>query len=178
MLRFIRSVVLAVIDFFHRPFRRVINQQTFRYLFCGASNVAVDWVVWTIIYFFVVTTPALHIGTIAIERQVAASCISFLVSFPYGFMMSRYIVFPESNIGGKVQLFRYALTVGMCLMLTYLFIKMYAGFFQFPVFDNLSKDLKAIIAKILTTATVAIFSYFTQRHFTFKVKGELSQLED
>lgn len=169
MLRFIRSIVLAVIDFFHRPFRRVFDAQTFRYLFCGVSNVGVDWVMYLIAYFLLLHERPLHWGEHVIGLQVAASCMAFFVSFPFGFLMSRYIVFPESTLRGRVQLFRYALTVAMCFLLTYLFIKMYSGFFEFPVFRGWDRRVKDFIAKFLTTATVAIFSYFAQRHFTFKV---------
>ena len=86
--------------------------------------------------------------------------ISFSISFPIGFALSKYIVFPESNLKGRIQLFRYAVLVGMCIILNYVFLKLFVEVCH--IFPTPSK--------ILTTALVAIFSYISQRRFTFKVK--------
>lgn len=95
-----------------------------------------------------------------ISAHVAAFLISFSISFPLGFSLAKYIVFTESNLRGRVQLFRYALLVGMCFLLNYVFIKLFVEYFHwFPT-----------ISKIVTTVIVAIFSYVSQRNFTFKVK--------
>lgn len=77
-----------------------------------------------------------------------------------GFILSKYIVFPHSNLGGKVQLFRYAVLVCMCILLNYVFLKLFVEWCHFY----------ATPSKILTTALVAVFSYVSQRNFTFKVK--------
>jgi len=85
-------------------------------------------------------------------------------------MMSRYIVFQESNLKGRVQLFRYLLTVAACAVLTYYFVP----FFHYTC------GIYATVANILTNIVVAVFSYMVQRFFTFKVKPEpgLMGLED
>jgi len=106
-----------------------------------------------------------HVAGLGIGRHIAAFLISFSISFPMGFAMSKYIVFPHSNLGGRVQLFRYALLVCMCILLNYAFLKFFVEWCHF-----VTPGGDATPSKILTTALVAVFSFFSQRHFTFKVR--------
>ncbi len=75
-------------------------------------------------------------------------------------MLSRYIVFPDSPLRGRVQMFRYLVTVAACAVLTYLFVP----FFHYTC------GIYATPSNVLTNVVVALFSYMTQRFFTFKVK--------
>lgn len=102
------------------------------------------------------------IGGITIAPHIAAFIISFSFSFPIGFALAKYVVFQESNLKGRVQLFRYALLVSTCIVLNYVFLKIFVE--QFEWYPTPSK--------VLTTIIVAVFSYISQRNFTFKVKEE------
>ena len=88
--------------------------------------------------------------------------MAFFVSFPTGFLLNKYIVFSESNLRGRVQLIRYFMLVGVCLLFNYVFMKFFVEICHFY----------PTIAKILTTILVVCFSYVTQKKFTFKVKVE------
>ncbi len=163
MFRVVRNIILSIIDFFHTPFARFIDKQTFRYLACGGSNTLFDLALYSISYNFILDKMPVHVGSITIAPYIAAFIMSFCISFPSGFILSKYIVFPESNLHGKVQLFRYALLVGMCILLNYVFLKIFIEWFgMFPT-----------PAKLLTTICVAVFSYVSQRNFTFKSKPEV-----
>ena len=99
-------------------------------------------------------------GALTITAPIAAFMVSFSISFPSGFVLSKYIVFPESNLHGRIQLFRYAVLVASCILLNYLFIKFFVvicGMYPTP-------------SKICTAGIVAVYSYISQRNFTFKVK--------
>ena len=74
--------------------------------------------------------------------------------------MSRYVVFMESTLRGRVQLFRYALLVLVCLWLNYILIKIFVEHLHF--FPSM--------ANAMTQAIVALFSYTSQRFFTFRTK--------
>ena len=160
MLAAVRHIVLTIIDFFHKPFARFINKQTFRYIACGGSNAMLNILLYFISFNFLLKKQDVFIGPLHITSHVASFIISFAITFPIGFILSRYIVFPESNLRGRVQLVRYLLLVGFCIVLNYVFIKLFVEYFHmFPT-----------IANVLTNALVAIFSYISQRAFTFKVK--------
>ncbi len=160
MLRAIRHIVLAIIDFFHRPFARWIDTQTFRYLACGSSGATLNIISFYLAYHFLFHEQDVHTSFTTIRSAIAAAIVAFCISTPYGFTMSRYIVFPESPLRGRVQMFRYLMTVGACAVLTYLFV---------PFFHEVC-GIYATPSNILTNVVVAVFSYMVQRFFTFKVK--------
>jgi Predicted membrane protein len=162
MLHAVRNIILNVIDFFHKPFSKWINQQTFRYLACGGSNTLFDIVLYSVSYNFIFQKQAIHLGPLTITPYIAAFLTSFPVSFPLGFILSKYIVFPQSNLHGRVQFFRYALLVAMCIFLNYIFLKLFIEWFHFYPTP----------AKVATAICVAVFSYISQRNFTFKVTEE------
>lgn len=157
-----RHIILSCIDFFYPPFRKFFPLQTFRYLACGGSNTLLDILLYYIAYNYVLHQQPVYTSWITIQPYTAAFMISFSISFPLGFALSKYIVFTESNLRGRIQLFRYAVLVGMCILLNYLFIKFFVEYCHFYPTPS----------KALTTALVAIFSFVTQRNFTFKVKPD------
>jgi putative flippase GtrA len=138
----------------------VIPAQTFRYLACGGSNTVLG------IYLnFVAYTYVLHkedfmlFHAFRITAPVGAWIIAFCICFPLGFALSRYVVFPESNLHGRIQLFRYALVTVTFIVLNYLMIKFCATFLPM-VHPTISYTFVQVI--------LAILSYISQRKFTFK----------
>lgn len=162
-----RRKVLSFIDFFHPPFQKWIPKQTFRYLACGGSNTLLDIILYFISYNFILQKQPVPIGSITIAPHIFAFIMSFSVSFPLGFALSKFLVFPESNLKGRIQLFRYAVLVGMCIILNYVFLKLFVEWFH----------IYPTPSKIITTAIVAVFSYVSQRNFTFKVKPDTAVVE-
>ena len=161
MLKFVRHIILGIIDFFYPPFRKLFSLQTFRYLACGGGNTLLDIFLYFIAYNFILHQQDFPLwGNIKIGAHIAAFIFSFSITFPLGFALSKYIVFQESNLRGRIQLFRYAFMVATCIVLNYVFIKFFVEWVH----------LYPTIAKTITTAIVAVYSYFTQRKFTFKVK--------
>ncbi|HMO60487.1 MAG TPA: GtrA family protein [Ferruginibacter sp.] len=156
-----QNLITAVIDFFYPPFKRVMPLQTFRYAACGGGNVLLDISLYFITYNFILQKQALHLGVIAIKPHVAAFLMSLAITIPVGFLLSRYIVWTASEVRGRVQLFRYILVVLVNILLNYFFIKLFVEMLHFY----------PTIAKVCTTAIVIIFSYLSQKHFTFKVGG-------
>ncbi|MBL7717401.1 MAG: GtrA family protein [Flavipsychrobacter sp.] len=159
-----RHIVLGIIDFFHKPFAKYINKTNFRYLACGGSNALLDIIVYYISYHYIVDVRQLAevdiFGLFHMTPHILALAIAFCTTFPIGFALSKYIVFPESELRGRVQLFRYSLLVAMCIGLNYGFMKLFVEVCH----------IYATPSKILTTGLVAIFSYVSQRKFTFKMK--------
>lgn len=131
----------------------------FRYLACGGFNTSLSiFLSWFSLHYIV--PEQLDILGISIHDYVLAFMISFCISFPVGFAFSKYIVFPDSNLGGKVQIFRYFVLIMACLVLNYILIKFFVevcDFWPTPSY-------------ILTAVFVAVFSFISQRKFTFKVK--------
>jgi len=152
------NLVTSFIDYFYPPFKKFLNLQTFRYIICGGTNTFLDIVIYFLSYNFILQKQVFFLGPVAVKPHVMAFLMSFVISFPTGFYLNRYVVFTGSILKGRVQLFRYLLLVIICIILNYVFIKLFVE--QFDIYPT--------VAKILTTFIVVTFSYVTQRYFTFK----------
>lgn len=135
---------------------------TFRYAACGGTNVALDITLFFIAYNFIFKKQILELGFIAFQPHIAAFLFSFVITFPVGFLLSKYIVWTDSVVKGRIQLFRYFVIVMMNLLFNYFFIKLFVEYFH----------IYPTIAKVMTTVILIIFSYLSQKHYTFKVKKE------
>lgn len=169
MLKLARHIIVGIIDFFHKPFARFIPTQTFRYLACGGTNTVLNILIQFLAINFILHKQPVHIyGNINITPEVGAYIIAFCFSFPPGFIMSRYIVFPESNLQGRVQFFRYGLTTVTFIFISYCLVRFFA--YVNPEHPTLSYTFICIIT--------AVMSYISQRKFTFKIKPEEEAIVD
>jgi putative flippase GtrA len=155
-----RKAILKVIDFFYPPFSRWLSLHTFRYIASGGATAATGIVVYFIAYNFILQQEHVKVGTLLITAPIAALAIESFITFVIGFMLNKYLVFTSSNLKGRIQLFRYGSVVLSNVLLNYAFLKVFIEAFGFY----------PTVAKIMTTAILAIFSYFSQKHFSFKVK--------
>ncbi len=166
MLQGLSTRITQLVDFFYPPFRRILPLQTFRYIACGGANTLLDIFIFFLCLHFVVQKEVWHSGwylfgtEIAFEPHTLSVLLAFLVSFPTGFFLMRTVVFHDSNLRGRVQLFRYLVQVMVCLVLNVVLIKIFVELLGFY----------PTVSKILTTILVVIFSYLSQRHFTFSRK--------
>src|ERR1700753_2328691 len=167
MMVMLKKWIIDFIDFFYPPFSRIMPLQTFRYAACGGSNTLVDIVMYAVGYNLILHKHDVNLGFLVIKQHIASIIIAWCFSFPMGFFLNRNIVFTGSTLHGRVQLFRYFVLVLICLLLNYVFIKLFVE--QFHIYPT--------IAKVLTTIIVVSFSYLTQKNFTFKVDQEKGQID-
>jgi putative flippase GtrA len=167
----IRKTITSFIDFFHFPFLHFIPKQTFRYLFCGVSTIVVDWVVFYVTFHFVfknpfpvdIKMPFGYENINFIQPETLALMCAFIAGFIWGFGLNKYVVFTQSVIRGRIQLFRYAIIVSTCILLNILLMHLFIR----------KMDIYPFPARIITSLMVAVYSYLVQRSFTFKVKSSI-----
>lgn len=154
----LRERILVIINWFYQPFNKYIPEETFRYAICGGSNLVLDNFLFFIFYNFVLKKQIVDLKIVAISPHIASFLLVFPVTFIIGFILSKYITFSHSELRGRIQLFRYAVTVFICILLNYIFLKLFVDYCGlYPTFS-----------KILTSGLVVIYSFFSQKHFTFK----------
>lgn len=125
---------------------------------CGGSVTLLDILLYSFSYNFILDKKVIQLPFVAISPHIGAFIISFCITFPLGFYLNRNVVFTGSYLRGRVQLFRYFLLVLVCIMLNYVFLKLFVEHFH----------IYPTVAKICTICIIVVFSYLTQRHFTFK----------
>lgn len=147
-----------MVDFFYPPFRKYVTLQFFRYGVTGAANMAFDWVLYFITFHFILEKQMLHLGFVTLSSHIAAMVLVFPITFISGFLLQKYVTFTSSELRGRVQIVRYLSVVIANLLLNYIGLKLLVDFLH--VFPTPSK----MIVTIFTT----MFSYFSQKKFTFK----------
>jgi putative flippase GtrA len=160
-------LILLIVDWFYTPFKRFIPLQTFRYAFCGGANTALDIFLYFLTYNFILHKNDLSLKIITLKPHIGAFFMTFPITFVTGFLLSKYITFTESELRGRIQLFRYGVTVLVCIFLNYIFLKIFVeicGIYPTP-------------SKILTTGIIVIYSYFSQKYFTFKTTSKAVVVE-
>ncbi len=156
-----RDLILPLIDYFYPLFRKVIGLQTFRYAASGGINTALGYVIFYIGFKFIFRAKPVDLNFYVLEAHSAALLLSFCICFPFGFFLMKYVVFANSKMKGRVQLFRYFMVYAFTLTFNYFLLRFFV--------ENL--DIYPTIAQVITTVIIVLISYIMQRHFTFKIKG-------
>lgn len=159
----VRAFILHFVDLFYPLFRRFMPLQVFRYAACGGGNTALNILLYFITYNFILDRQVLDLGFIAFTPHIAAFLIAFCITFPIGFYLSMYVVFQGSFLRRRVQLFRYFMVAMVCIVLNYVLLKIFVE--QFGWYPTPSM--------IVTTVIVVLFSYLSQRHYSFKSEARV-----
>lgn len=157
-----RKALLKFIDFFYPPFSRWLSIHTFRYIVSGGTTATSGVVVFYIVYNFILHQKdvILPFAPGMITAHVAALIIESFITFIIGFGLNKYLIFTKSELKGRIQLFRYGTVVITNILLNFAMLKLMVDTFHFY----------PTIAKFICTAILAVFSYFSQKHFSFKTK--------
>ncbi|MEZ5199084.1 MAG: GtrA family protein [Bacteroidales bacterium] len=158
MLHYIRNTTLSAINWFYQPFQKYIPPETFRYAATGGFNTVLDIFLYFCFYNFILEKRNVDFGFVVVSPHIAAFLFVFPITFLTGFLLAKYITFANSPIRGRIQFFRYAITVGGAILLNYILLKLFVEYLH----------IWPTISKIITTVFVVAYSYFVQRYFTFK----------
>lgn len=139
--------------------------QTFRYAVCGGGNTAFNLLIFFVSYNYLFKKEVVYLPfSLAMEPHIAAYVLSFLITFPSGFYLSMFVVFPESHLRRRIQLFRYLLVVLGSLCLNYILLKTFVEVFHWYPTPSM----------VVNTILVVTFSYVSQRYFSFRTKKQVN----
>lgn len=156
----VHNKITDIIDFFYQPFKKWLPLQTFRYASCGGANTVLGFILYTFSYKFLFRERVFNLGFYAFKPHIASLIFAFLINFPVGFLLMKYVVFIDSTIRGRVQLVRYFFVFVSNLFLNYLLLKVLVEY----------AHVNAILSQVISTVVVITTSYLLQRHFSFKVE--------
>ncbi len=159
-----RKALLKFIDFFYTPFSRWLSIHTFRYLVSGGSTALCGIVSYYIAYNWILHQENVRVDFMFLPDLITAHSLALVIStfasFLWGFTLNKYLVFTQSNLKGRVQIFRYAIVLAVNFGLNLAMLKyMVEGLHFYPS-----------LSQAFITITLSLCSYFLQKHFTFRVK--------
>lgn len=157
-MRLSELIIKGVDLFYLRPVAALVPLQTYRYAVCGGANMVLDAVWYFVIYHFIVAERFFDLGVVVISPHIASMCLVFPITFFNGFWLNRHVAFRHSPLSGVEQLFRYALSIGGSLLLTYLGLKFFVEVCHFWPTPS----------KLLTTVITVIYSFLAAKYFTFR----------
>lgn len=157
-----QQLIIRFIDFFYFIFRRFMPLKTYRYAVCGGSNLVLDTLLYFVFYHWILGKQDVDLYFVVLSAHIASLFFVFPITFVTGFLLNKYITFPDSNIRGRIQFVRY-FTVGMgAIVLSYLCMKFFVdimGYYPTP-------------SRFATILVTVVYSYILQSTFSFKVKPE------
>lgn len=153
-----RQKIINFIDYFYPPFKKILPLQTFRYAVCGVSNLLLDLFLFYISFHYILNEEVLDLGFVVLKPYNAALVFAFIITFPTGFLLNKYIVFKGSYLRSHVQFLRYMLIVAVNLFLNYAILNVLVQYMHF--FPTIAKGFAILI--------IVTFSYLSQKHFTFR----------
>ncbi|MGF7232888.1 GtrA family protein [Arachidicoccus sp.] len=155
----IKKTILSVIDFFYPLFRRIFPLQTFRYAVCGGGNLLLNFVLFAAFFHLIYQKQLVYLPFGLVLTPTIASYISaFCFTFPIGFYLNLFVVFPGSNLKRRIQLARYLLIVCCNFFFNYILLSLFVHVFHWYPTPSY----------ILEATLVVTFTYFSQRYFTFR----------
>ena len=157
-----KDKIIAFIDFFYPPFCKLMPEQTFRYAVCGGANTVLGLLIYFISYQYIFEKENFDFGFFAFKPHIAALFVSFCINFVVGFVLMKFVVFVDSNLKGRIQIFRYFVAFSFNLFLNYLLLKLFVELLH----------MNALLSQFITTCIVVAISYLSQKHFSFKIKTE------
>lgn len=117
-----------------------------------------DVLLFTLLYNIVFEKAPVYIGNYAISPAMAALWTPFPLMFIMSFLLSRFVVFHNTQLKKRVSLFRYAVLVAFSFVLNTALLRFFV----------VTCKWDAIVSKILCIFLIALFSYLTQKYYTFK----------
>ncbi len=154
----IRQFIFSFLDFFYPIFRPFMKKQIYYYIACGGGSTLLGLFIYFYIYHYALNKQELNIFFLTFKPHIATLFITTLITFPIGFFLTKYIVWSDSNIPGKKQLFRHFTFVILSTFLNYWMLKLFVEVFQWW----------AMPSQIITITFIVILSYLTQKYISFK----------
>lgn len=161
-----RNNFLKFIDLFYPIVSKWFSLHTYRYIAIGGLNAGLSIVNYYLIYNFLLNQKDWIIGSSVIKLitgPTLALIINSFLTLLIGFFLNKYIVFTQSNLKGRIQLFRYGTIFLINMFLNFAFLKIL----------HESLHFYPSIAYAITTLALGVFSYFSQKYFSFKVKKHI-----
>lgn len=152
------GTLTKVILFFYPLFSKFMDKRTFMYAACGGGNLVLSWILFFVFYQFLFTKDNIEFSQFTLSAYTASAMLCFIISFSIGFLLMKYVVFTDSELKGRIQLFRYGISSLISSVVSWLLLKFLI-------------DIMGIypsVSNVIASCLVVMVSYLLQKKYTFK----------
>lgn len=140
--------------------RKIIDNKVVRYFFSAGFATVVDVTVYFITFNFILRkTDIPFIDPLVITAPIGSLIISYSCGLMTNFLITKYMVFTESDLRGRHQLLRYLQVAAVILLLNYFFMKFLIHILH----------LYPTISRIISALTIGMLSFLFHKSYSFKV---------
>jgi putative flippase GtrA len=141
--------------------KTLLRNKVVRYFFSAGTATVVDVSVYFTTYNYILRkTDIPFIGPFVLTAPMLSLVISYSCGLFTNFFITRAMVFTESNLRGRKQLFRFIQVALLVLFMNYLFMKFLVQVLEwYPT-----------IARVVSALSIGVMSYLFHKHYSFKGK--------
>jgi putative flippase GtrA len=169
-MNFFTIIIQRILDFMYPFFKRILPYQVYSYLAVGGINTAINILIYVLLYEVILPKEGVIINDFNIASYTIALMISFFITIPTGFWLSKNFAFKTQDdltYKNNNQLFKYFLVVSQGLGSDYILLKVCIELF----------NIQPSIAKIISTIIVLSLNFLLQKYFTFKSNHQVNQFK-
>lgn len=140
--------------------KRILDNKIIRYFLSAGTATIVDVSVYFISFNFIYQKQDIHVFDLfVLSAPTASLMLSYTCGLITNFLITKYLVFTESDLKGVHQLMRYVLVAIVILFVNYLFMSF------------LIKQLHwyPTLARIVSALSIGILSFVIHKFYSFKV---------
>jgi putative flippase GtrA len=139
--------------------KSLLRNKVVRYFFSAGTATVVDVGVYFTTYNYVLRkTDIPFIGPLVLTAPMLSLVVSYSCGLVTNFVITRWLVFSESDLRKRDQLFRFIQVALFVLFLNYLFMKLLVqGLEWYPT-----------ISRITSALSIGVLSYLFHKNYSFK----------
>ncbi|MFM7177104.1 MAG: GtrA family protein [Bacteroidota bacterium] len=141
----------------------LLRNKVVRYFFSAGTATVVDVSVYFTTYNYILRkTDIPFVGPFVLTAPMLSLVISYSCGLFTNFFITRKLVFSESDLRGRKQLFRFVQVALLVLFLNYLFMKFLVQVLEwYPT-----------ISRVISALSIGVMSYLFHKNYSFKGKKQ------
>ncbi len=142
--------------------RKLLNNKILRYFFSAGIATGVDITVYFLAFNFIYQKQDIHLFNLVVLSAPTGSLIlSYTCGLVTNFLITKYLVFTESDLKGIHQLARYILVALLILFMNYLLMS-----FLIKVLD-----WYPTLSRVVSALSIGLLSFVIHKFYSFRVSG-------
>jgi putative flippase GtrA len=144
-------------------FRSFLKNKIIRYFFSAGIATAVDVFVYFLAFNFIYEKQDIHLfNLMTLSAPTGSLILSYTCGLLTNFLITKYLVFTESDLQGIHQLARYVLVALLILLLNYLFMSFLIKILGwYPTFS-----------RIVSAISIGLLSFIIHKFYSFRVTSK------